>query len=169
MCSYVDLLYSQYKRQIWLNNFYCQFSLWCMGSFLVWYFTRTKFLCYLAFLIACLIVMLCWVHFLFVGHALWILTSLPGSLSYSCIISFTIFPWNRRQGTRVFHSASISERRDAVTLKTEDGITITVHGHLNRTRTIENGFPQEVLIFSSLYLYFQWSIQLILKQNWILI
>ncbi|CAA2958144.1 Hypothetical predicted protein [Olea europaea subsp. europaea] len=54
------------------------------------------------------------------------------------------FTCGERQGTRVFHSASISERRDAVTLKTEDGITITVHGHLNRTRTIENGFPQEV-------------------------
>ncbi|CAI9752804.1 unnamed protein product [Fraxinus pennsylvanica] len=54
------------------------------------------------------------------------------------------FTCRERQGTRVFHSASISKRLDAVTLKTEDGITITVHGHLNTTRTIENGFPQEV-------------------------
>ncbi|KAL2522916.1 SANTA domain-containing protein [Forsythia ovata] len=54
------------------------------------------------------------------------------------------FTSRESQGTRVFHSAPISIRLNAVTLKTEDGITITVHGHLNRTRTIENGFPLEV-------------------------
>ncbi|XP_073145566.1 uncharacterized protein [Henckelia pumila] len=48
------------------------------------------------------------------------------------------------QGTRGFLSAPIVKRHDAVTLQTADGITITVSGHLNRSRTLDNGFPPKV-------------------------
>ncbi|KAL6551679.1 hypothetical protein OROGR_007833 [Orobanche gracilis] len=48
------------------------------------------------------------------------------------------------QGIRSFCSAPIVMRHDAVTLKTIDGITVLVHGYLNRPRTLENGFSSEV-------------------------
>ncbi|XP_073272216.1 uncharacterized protein [Primulina huaijiensis] len=47
-------------------------------------------------------------------------------------------------GTRGFLSAPIVKRLDAVTLQATDGITITVNGHLNRSRTLNNGFPLKV-------------------------
>ncbi|KAL3646402.1 hypothetical protein CASFOL_011582 [Castilleja foliolosa] len=48
------------------------------------------------------------------------------------------------QSIRCFSSAHIIKRHDAVTLGTIDGLTISVHGHLNRARTLENGFSREV-------------------------
>ncbi|KAG8384503.1 hypothetical protein BUALT_Bualt04G0124700 [Buddleja alternifolia] len=54
------------------------------------------------------------------------------------------FTSKENQGIRSFLSAPIVKRHDAVTLKTFDGITIMVHGHLNRSRTLENGFSHEV-------------------------
>ncbi|KAK4393381.1 hypothetical protein Sango_1808900 [Sesamum angolense] len=50
----------------------------------------------------------------------------------------------RSQGIRSFSSAPIVQRHDAVTLKTVDGMTIMIHGQINRSRTLENGFSQEV-------------------------
>ncbi|KZV23327.1 ABC transporter G family member 17-like [Dorcoceras hygrometricum] len=50
----------------------------------------------------------------------------------------------RSHGTRGFLSSPIVKRHDAVTLLTADGITITVSGHLNRSRTLNNGFPLKV-------------------------
>ncbi|PIN21513.1 hypothetical protein CDL12_05783 [Handroanthus impetiginosus] len=48
------------------------------------------------------------------------------------------------QGIRIFLSSPIVKRHDAVTLTTVDGITIMVYGHLNRSRTLESGFSNEV-------------------------
>ncbi|KAL1538913.1 hypothetical protein AAHA92_27600 [Salvia divinorum] len=48
------------------------------------------------------------------------------------------------RGIRCFSSAPIVKRHDAVTLETDDGITLMVHGYLNRSRTLENGFSQEI-------------------------
>ncbi|KAL3616442.1 hypothetical protein CASFOL_039832 [Castilleja foliolosa] len=48
------------------------------------------------------------------------------------------------QSIRCFSSAHIIKRHDAVTLGTIDGLTISVHGHLNRARTLANGFSHEV-------------------------
>ncbi|KAK6116204.1 hypothetical protein DH2020_050060 [Rehmannia glutinosa] len=54
------------------------------------------------------------------------------------------FTSKESQGIRSFSSAPIVKRHDAVTLRTIDGITVLVHGHLNRSRTLENGFSLEV-------------------------
>ncbi|XP_057769970.1 kinetochore-associated protein KNL-2 homolog [Salvia miltiorrhiza] len=51
---------------------------------------------------------------------------------------------SKGQGIRCFSSAPILKRHDAVTLQTVDGITLMVHGYLNRSRTLENGFSREV-------------------------
>ncbi|RVW59948.1 Protein embryo defective 1674 [Vitis vinifera] len=48
-----------------------------------------------------------------------------------------------RQGIRVFSSGAIAKRHDATTLETADGITITIVGFLNKSRTHQNGFPSE--------------------------
>ncbi|XP_047959496.1 kinetochore-associated protein KNL-2 homolog [Salvia hispanica] len=48
------------------------------------------------------------------------------------------------RGIRCFSSAPIVKRHDAVTLETDDGIALMVHGCLNRSRTLENGFSQEI-------------------------
>ncbi|GFP80980.1 hypothetical protein PHJA_000241300 [Phtheirospermum japonicum] len=48
------------------------------------------------------------------------------------------------QSIRSFSSAQIVKRHDAVTLGTIDGVTISVHGYLNRARTLKNGFSHEV-------------------------
>ncbi|KAB1213348.1 hypothetical protein CJ030_MR5G003582 [Morella rubra] len=50
-----------------------------------------------------------------------------------------------RLGVRVFCSAAISKRHDATTLETTDGITITICGFINRSRTHQNGFPPKIL------------------------
>ncbi|KAK4416269.1 hypothetical protein Salat_2452400 [Sesamum alatum] len=47
------------------------------------------------------------------------------------------------QGIRSFSSAPIVQRHDAVTLKTVEGMAILIHGQINRSRTLENGFYQE--------------------------
>ncbi|EPS69659.1 hypothetical protein M569_05107, partial [Genlisea aurea] len=47
-------------------------------------------------------------------------------------------------GIRSFASAAILKRHDAVTLETADGITVLIHGQLNKYRTHQNGFPSEV-------------------------
>lgn len=49
-----------------------------------------------------------------------------------------------RLGIRVFCSSAVSKRHDTVTLETVDGITITVSGFINRSHTLQNGFPSEV-------------------------
>ncbi|KAL0450253.1 UNVERIFIED_CONTAM: hypothetical protein Slati_1581700 [Sesamum latifolium] len=54
------------------------------------------------------------------------------------------FTSKESQGIRSFSSAPIVQRHDAVTLKTVDGMTILIHGQINRSRTLENGFSQEV-------------------------
>ncbi|KAL0343586.1 UNVERIFIED_CONTAM: hypothetical protein Sangu_1246000 [Sesamum angustifolium] len=54
------------------------------------------------------------------------------------------FTSKESQGIRSFSSAPIVQRHDAVTLKTVDGMTIMIHGQINRSRTLENGFSQEV-------------------------
>ncbi|CAA0832750.1 kinase interacting family protein [Striga hermonthica] len=48
------------------------------------------------------------------------------------------------RGIRSFCSAPIVTRHDAVTLKTVDGITVLLHGHLNMSRSVENGFSREL-------------------------
>ncbi|XP_051120442.1 kinetochore-associated protein KNL-2 homolog [Andrographis paniculata] len=45
---------------------------------------------------------------------------------------------------RCFSSAPIVKRIDAVTLATADGKTVMVHGHLNRHRSLQNGFSHEI-------------------------
>ncbi|PSS35701.1 Protein EMBRYO DEFECTIVE like [Actinidia chinensis var. chinensis] len=54
------------------------------------------------------------------------------------------FASRERQGIRSFRSATIAKRHDTVTLETADGITITIIGFINRSLTLENGFPSEV-------------------------
>ncbi|KAK4412462.1 hypothetical protein Salat_2893300 [Sesamum alatum] len=54
------------------------------------------------------------------------------------------FTAKESQGIRCFSSAPIVQRHDAVTLETVDGVTIMIHGQINRSRTLENGFSQEV-------------------------
>ncbi|KAF5733870.1 putative Kinase interacting family protein [Tripterygium wilfordii] len=49
-----------------------------------------------------------------------------------------------RQEARVFCSAEISKRHDTTTLETMDGITVTISGFINRSRTHSNGFPLEI-------------------------
>ncbi|XP_021682151.2 kinetochore-associated protein KNL-2 homolog isoform X2 [Hevea brasiliensis] len=49
-----------------------------------------------------------------------------------------------QQVLRVFHSAPITKRYDVFTLETADGIIVVFQGFINKTRTIENGFPSEV-------------------------
>nr|GLL31846.1 protein EMBRYO DEFECTIVE 1674 isoform X1 [Ipomoea trifida] len=51
---------------------------------------------------------------------------------------------NVSQDARIFHSAAISKRIDTVTLEAVDGIVIVVSGCINRSRTIQNGFPFEI-------------------------
>lgn len=57
-----------------------------------------------------------------------------------------IFPihYCRGAGVRVFYSAAISKRHEASILEAIDGIVITVSGFINRSRTLENGFPPKV-------------------------
>ncbi|KAL5781076.1 hypothetical protein ACOSP7_006105 [Xanthoceras sorbifolium] len=47
-------------------------------------------------------------------------------------------------GVRTFGSAAIVKRHDTTTLETADGITVTINGFINRSRTHLNGFPLEV-------------------------
>ncbi|XP_019163841.1 PREDICTED: protein EMBRYO DEFECTIVE 1674 isoform X2 [Ipomoea nil] len=54
------------------------------------------------------------------------------------------FTFRESQDARIFHSAAISKRIDTVTLEAVDGIVIVVSGCINRSRTIQNGFPFEI-------------------------
>ncbi|KAL1153558.1 hypothetical protein V6Z11_A09G184200 [Gossypium hirsutum] len=45
---------------------------------------------------------------------------------------------------RLFTSAPIVKRHDALTLQTADGICVCIRGFINKQRTIENGFSSEV-------------------------
>ncbi|XP_031127292.1 uncharacterized protein LOC116029427 [Ipomoea triloba] len=54
------------------------------------------------------------------------------------------FTFRESQDARIFHSAAICKRIDAVTLEAVDGIVIVVSGCINRSRTIQNGFPFEM-------------------------
>ncbi|KAK0578611.1 hypothetical protein LWI29_013189 [Acer saccharum] len=47
-------------------------------------------------------------------------------------------------GVRTFHSAAIVKRHCTTTLETEDGITVTINGLINKSRTCSNGLPSEV-------------------------
>ncbi|KAK9290014.1 hypothetical protein L1049_008177 [Liquidambar formosana] len=53
-------------------------------------------------------------------------------------------PSVKQQAVRVFSSAPIIKRYDVFTLGTADGICIVIKGLINKSRTIENGFPSEV-------------------------
>ncbi|GER35711.1 kinetochore-associated protein KNL-2-like protein, partial [Striga asiatica] len=57
---------------------------------------------------------------------------------------FVDFRECRSRGIRSFCSAPIMTRHDVVTLKTVDGVTVLLHGHLNMSRSLENGFSHEV-------------------------
>lgn len=67
-----------------------------------------------------------------------------------------------RQGIRVFSSGAIAKRHDATTLETADGITITIVGFLNKSRTHQNGFPSEVckhFLFGFPYHWEEYAVQ----------
>ncbi|KAF9683813.1 hypothetical protein SADUNF_Sadunf04G0053200 [Salix dunnii] len=49
-----------------------------------------------------------------------------------------------KKPVRVFHSAAITKRYDVFTLQTADGVTVLLHGYINRTLTVENGFSSKV-------------------------
>ncbi|KAK1550157.1 hypothetical protein Q3G72_014642 [Acer saccharum] len=51
---------------------------------------------------------------------------------------------SKGQGVRTLHSAVFVKRHDTTTLETADGITVTISGLINRSRTCLNGFPLEV-------------------------
>ncbi|XP_024986339.1 protein EMBRYO DEFECTIVE 1674 isoform X4 [Cynara cardunculus var. scolymus] len=50
-------------------------------------------------------------------------------------------------GIQVFASAAIAKRLDNNTLEAVDGITITISGCINRSRTLSYGFSAEVTFF----------------------
>lgn len=75
-------------------------------------------------------------------HDWWLIKS--DSDAHSKRLGVGGFTTKESQDTRGFLSAPIVKRHDAVTLQTTDGITITVNGHLNRSRTLSNGFPLKV-------------------------
>ncbi|KAG6597640.1 Protein EMBRYO DEFECTIVE 1674, partial [Cucurbita argyrosperma subsp. sororia] len=60
-------------------------------------------------------------------------------------------------GVRVFYSAAISKRHEASILEAIDGIVITVSGFINRSRTLENGFPPKVYNHFLLGFPFNWK------------
>ncbi|CAN1142793.1 Kinetochore-associated protein KNL-2 homolog [Linum perenne] len=49
-----------------------------------------------------------------------------------------------QRGRREFHSAPVIKRYDMFTLETADAVTLYINGFINRTRTLENGFPTEI-------------------------
>ncbi|KAJ4704722.1 hypothetical protein OWV82_021591 [Melia azedarach] len=49
-----------------------------------------------------------------------------------------------QQAMRVFTSAPIVKRYDVFTLETADGIYVVIKGFINKSHTMENGFPSEV-------------------------
>ncbi|KAK8919179.1 hypothetical protein KSP39_PZI021543 [Platanthera zijinensis] len=49
----------------------------------------------------------------------------------------------RGKAMRIFNSSPITKRHDVCTIETADGITIRIQGFINKTRTLDNGFPVE--------------------------
>ncbi|KAK8952958.1 hypothetical protein KSP40_PGU001981 [Platanthera guangdongensis] len=49
----------------------------------------------------------------------------------------------RGKAMRIFNSSPITKRHDVCTIETADGITIRIQGFINKTRTLDNGFPLE--------------------------
>ncbi|KAJ0254512.1 Protein EMBRYO DEFECTIVE 1674 [Hirschfeldia incana] len=45
---------------------------------------------------------------------------------------------------RLFSSATISTRHDSTTLETSDGLTVSISGFINRSRSLQNGFSSQV-------------------------
>ncbi|CAN6917423.1 unnamed protein product [Brassica oleracea] len=45
---------------------------------------------------------------------------------------------------RLFSSATISTRHDSTTLETSDGLTVSISGFINRSRSLQNGLSSEV-------------------------
>ncbi|EEF32637.1 protein EMBRYO DEFECTIVE 1674 [Ricinus communis] len=66
-------------------------------------------------------------------HDWWLLKADSRRISVAGLAS------RQRLGNRVFLSAPISRRIDATTLETIDGITITISGFINRSKTHQNG------------------------------
>ncbi|XP_059653562.1 kinetochore-associated protein KNL-2 homolog isoform X2 [Cornus florida] len=54
------------------------------------------------------------------------------------------FSSRESRGIRAFRAAAIAKRHDTVTLETVDGITVTLSGFINRSLTLQSGFPSEV-------------------------
>lgn len=61
------------------------------------------------------------------------------------------------QATTYFSSGKIVKRHDEMTLETVDGITITLASLLNRSSTLENGFPSQVCDHFFLGFPFDWE------------
>ncbi|XP_039050727.1 uncharacterized protein LOC120191935 [Hibiscus syriacus] len=68
----------------------------------------------------------------------WLCTAKTGGLAVGG------FECRGRQGQRVLHTAAIAKRREATTLETADGITVSISGFINTSRTLENGFSSKV-------------------------
>ncbi|KAJ4866177.1 kinase interacting family protein [Raphanus sativus] len=45
---------------------------------------------------------------------------------------------------RLFSSATISTRHDSTTLQTSDGLTVSISGFINRSRSLQNGFSPQL-------------------------
>ncbi|CAI0433155.1 unnamed protein product [Linum tenue] len=67
------------------------------------------------------------------------------------------FPPSGQRGLREFRSAPIIKTYDVFTLETADGVTVLIHGFLNRTRTVQNGFPIEATNSFLLGFPFYWE------------
>ncbi|CAH8256539.1 unnamed protein product [Arabidopsis lyrata] len=59
-------------------------------------------------------------------------------------LSITGFESNGGSGVRLFSSGTISKRHESTTLEAIDGITISINGFINRSRSLENGVSNEV-------------------------
>ncbi|KAL2944627.1 hypothetical protein RDABS01_032974 [Bienertia sinuspersici] len=58
--------------------------------------------------------------------------------------NFHSAPAKRRSASREFHSTEIVKKHGCATLETADGLTISLCGFINRSRTQQNGFSSEV-------------------------
>ncbi|KAH6832150.1 hypothetical protein C2S53_007428 [Perilla frutescens var. hirtella] len=75
-------------------------------------------------------------------HTWWLVKADPDS--HGKRLGIGGYTLEEKLGMRTFCSASIVKKHDATTLQTVDGITVMVHGYLDRSRTLENGFSEEV-------------------------
>ncbi|KAJ4839336.1 hypothetical protein Tsubulata_029971 [Turnera subulata] len=67
------------------------------------------------------------------------------------------FTTRERQGVRGFCSAAIVKRHDTTILESKDGILITVCGFINRSRTLQNGFPAQICSWFLLGFPYGWE------------